>query len=199
MLSSSSVENSALRKYHRKWPLILLGLLLIATQGCGFMTVYGKQEGVVLDKESKTPLEGAGVVAEYSYTYSTVGGPHSIPVSARETVTGPDGRFKIPTTLVGGSCCLFSWFEPYPTFYVFKPEHGGDRFSPGDTIRDFSDGYDKRYILYKNENGYVLLLRKEEKIGYPEPLILGDKSNWQNYIKMIDEYIKKREGKRLDN
>jgi hypothetical protein len=51
-----------------------------------------------IDAETKALIEGAAVLAVYyAEAFSPIGGSKIFIVDAQETVTGPDGQFKIPS------------------------------------------------------------------------------------------------------
>jgi hypothetical protein len=76
-------------------------------------------EGQILDGETKEPIEGAVVVVKYVKRSSGIGaGTISSIINIRETLTGKDGRFRIPsyTTIIQP----FSW-ESTANFIIYKP------------------------------------------------------------------------------
>src|SRR3972149_7158489 len=78
-------------------PIVVLGFMLIGLAGCKLDTP--EIRGIVLDSETKEPVEGAWVRASIEITTKTVGGDvHSdISLDRPHTRTGKDGRFVIPS------------------------------------------------------------------------------------------------------
>lgn len=77
--------------------VIVLGIVLIGLTGCRLQTPEIK--GVVLDAETKEPVEGAWVSATIGIESKTVAGDVGQVISLEQphTRTGKDGRFVIPS------------------------------------------------------------------------------------------------------
>ena len=77
--------------------------------------------GRVIDAETIEPIEGAVVVAVYSKTSIGIAHSTSIDIKVKETLTGKDGEFYIPsyTTVIDP----LSW-EEWVTFIIYKPGYG---------------------------------------------------------------------------
>ena len=79
--------------------LILLTICFCLISGMSLLTgkyYLSSFEGKVIDSETKEPIEGAAVLAVYYKVTYTPAGSNSYAVDAQETLTGPDGQFKIP-------------------------------------------------------------------------------------------------------
>src|SRR4030066_498514 len=76
---------------------IVLGILLIGLMGCEIKTP--EIRGVVLDAETKQPVEGAWVTATLGIKTKTVGGDtHSyLSIDPPHTRTDKNGKFVIPS------------------------------------------------------------------------------------------------------
>jgi hypothetical protein len=78
-------------------------------------------KGKIIDAETKQPVEGAVVVAVYNKTVYGPVGSSAIEFDAKETLTGKDGIFRIPsyTTLISPISS-----ESFVTFIIYKPTYG---------------------------------------------------------------------------
>src|SRR4030067_1686863 len=81
----------------RHFMIVVLGILLIGLMGCEIKTP--EIRGVVLDEETKQPVEGAWVTATLGIKTKTVGGDvHSyLSVETPHTRSDKNGRFIIPS------------------------------------------------------------------------------------------------------
>jgi hypothetical protein len=80
--------------------MILLAACLLLLSGMSLLTgkyYLSSFEGKVVDAETKQPVEGAAVLAVYYKVGATIAGSVTHAVDAQETLTGPDGQFKIPS------------------------------------------------------------------------------------------------------
>jgi hypothetical protein len=99
---------------------LLIVLLLSAYSEAGWLIYHEPEfQGTIVDIDSKQPIEGAVIVAEYRKATMGLGaGSMSSIIDVRETLTDKDGHFRIPsyTTLIQP----FSWQIP-TIFIIFKP------------------------------------------------------------------------------
>jgi hypothetical protein len=96
--------------------LLLSGMSLIT--GKYYLSSF---EGKVVDAETKEPVEGAAVLAVYYKVGYTFAGSVTRAVDAQETLTGPDGQFKIPSK-AGRSDDYHGKLEC--NLIIFKPGYG---------------------------------------------------------------------------
>lgn len=78
-------------------------------------------EGKVIDVDTKERIEGAAVLAVYHGTTSSVAGSSTYAVDAQETLTDPNGEFRISSK--------FAWFGevagwPRGKIIIFRPGYG---------------------------------------------------------------------------
>lgn len=131
---------------------MVLSLAVISEAG---WLIYHKPEfnGMVIDAESKQPIEGAVVVVAYNKATTGLGaGSISSIIKVREALTDKEGMFRIPsyTTLIQP----FSW-EISSSFIIFKPGYGNfpnmQLYPPGLSLPDqevfFSAGVGAERIL----------------------------------------------------
>jgi hypothetical protein len=105
----------------KQWIARILMLLVLSTPMTGCMFYHAPTfEGTILDQETKQPLVGAVVVAQYEKETMNIfgGGSGNTIINVRETLTDKEGRFRIPsyTTLVDP----LSW-QSNIVFIIFKP------------------------------------------------------------------------------
>jgi len=97
--------------------LIILVILPFSTAGC---RVYHEQafKGTILDVDTKQPIEGAVVVAQYSkQTWFLAPSSMSSIMDVRETLTDKEGSFAIASYMT--LLTPFSWKIP-TEFIIFK-------------------------------------------------------------------------------
>jgi hypothetical protein len=110
----------------RGFTVFLLGVLFLLCSAISSHAwlIYHKPEfkGKVIDADTKEPIEGAVVVAEYSKQAIRIA-PESvgITINVKETLTDKDGNFLIPsyTTIIDP----FAWSKEV-NFIIFKPSYG---------------------------------------------------------------------------
>jgi len=111
---------------------LVLGLILVVGTGCGhFVYVSGPYRGKVIDSESKTPIEGAAVLAIWYREASGLGGhgPAFDYHDAVEVLTDAHGDFTVPRethfTIIGkinepDLIIYYPGYAPYPSLHT-KP------------------------------------------------------------------------------
>jgi len=91
--------------------------------GCALYHHYGPYYGKVVDMETKQPLEGAVVLADYyTWLWGSPGGPSVYFLDTQEVVTDKNGEFKIEP-LNAFAFRPISTFNSYPGFRIFKPRY----------------------------------------------------------------------------
>jgi len=91
----------------------------IANSGWGWVIFHERFfKGKVIDSETKEPIEGAVIVAQYYIRVLVPTGSHSVLTDVRETLTDKNGEFSIPS--------LTRFIHPLATgdktfFLVWKP------------------------------------------------------------------------------
>ena len=109
----------------------LLGIITVIismflSSSCAIYHHYGSYHGKVIDEETKKPLEGVVVLAEYvTWQILSPGGPTPYFLDTQEVITDRNGEFKIPTLNAFA-------FRPLSTFTMLGSEYGP--FSPYFTI-----------------------------------------------------------------
>jgi hypothetical protein len=104
--------------------MILLAACLLLFSGMSLLTgkyYLSSFEGKVVDSGTKEPIEGAAVLAVYYKVGSTIAGSVTRAVDAQETLTDPDGQFKIPSK-AGRSDDYRGKLEC--NLIIFKPGYG---------------------------------------------------------------------------
>jgi len=173
----------------------VLGISQVANAGSGWV-VYHEQsfKGRVIDAETKEPIEGAVVVAQY---HSNVLGPassHSTLIDVQEALTDGKGEFFIPSKTkiiyplsVGDDTSFLVWKPGYKKEDIW----GGYFFAkePG-TIENRPTHTEKGLELKPVRLGIVELRKvktmDERKMALADPQ--GEKSEWRKqkqFIKMI--------------
>ena len=99
---------------------MIIVVVTAATSDAGWL-IYHEPEfkGIILDTDTKQPIEGAVVVAVYKKASMGLGaGSIDSIINVRETLTDKEGHFRIPsyTTFIQP----FSWQIP-TTCIIFKP------------------------------------------------------------------------------
>ena len=170
----------------------LLGLGTLV-QGCAIVHYYGPEKGLVVEKGTEKPIEGAAVVRVFKKTTSALIDTVNTDVTAQETVTGADGWYRFPGRLVMTMSYFFSWFKDETDVYLFKPGYGTIS-SPWADLSRMPDGswkfelarvenvMDRRqnqdgfrlYDLPKDAFPYLLKLYNEESIALGLQPILED-------------------------
>jgi hypothetical protein len=103
--------------------LLFSNLILLLNAGCSYAIRYdGTYTGIVVDVDTRDPIEGAVVLGTWYTVAHTVAGGVSSYYDARETVTDKNGEFSIP----GMGLRIMSNLEPMD-FLIFKAgyEHVG--------------------------------------------------------------------------
>lgn len=107
----------------RALQIIILAILTIFSSGCAMSHYYGPYYGKVVDRETKKPIEGAIVLAEYSTElYLSPGGPTSHYLNVRGVITNENGEFLIPS-YHGIAFRPLSAFESFPFFSICMPQY----------------------------------------------------------------------------
>jgi len=91
--------------------------------GCAIFKIYDPYYGIIVDENTKKPIEGAVVLVKYDTSIATLAGAVGNYIDAAETVTDNEGRFSIPSNLVLTFRPLNLW-EPYPYIFIAKPGYG---------------------------------------------------------------------------
>lgn len=113
-------------KHMIRW--IATGLTFILLTSCGL--VGGPVSGVVLDAETRQPIEGAYVVAQWSGSSSmSIAESHTVCIYTDMAITDGKGRFRIPM-----------WFFEKPgvssdQFYIVIYQAGYEEVWPRDSNR----------------------------------------------------------------
>jgi hypothetical protein len=122
----------------RRYICLLLALIIfLPTTGC---FIYSEQsfKGTVLDIDTKQPIKGAVVVAEYNKAYISLGaGQVDYTMDVRETLTDKDGNFHFPAHVALSSPIS----TQIPTvFLIFKPGYASlklrSKFFTGEEIKE---------------------------------------------------------------
>ena len=103
-------------------------------------------EGKVIDADTKSPVEGAAVLAVYYKEVPSIAGSNSYAIDAQETLTDKNGEFKIPE--------YKKWFgsnngEPEGDLLIFKPGYGKFPGSEGVNIVGAVRATPEKYIVYE--------------------------------------------------
>jgi len=167
----------------------------IAGAGSGWLIYHERLfKGKVIDVETKEPIEGAVVVAQYHSNVLGPAGSHTTLIDVQEALTDSKGEFFIPSKTriisplsVGDDTSFLVWKPGYNR----KDIWGGYFFAkePG-TIENRPTHTDRGLELKPMTMGIVELVRlqtKEERLqGMPSPV--GDLDQKQvNLIKAINE------------
>ena len=141
--------------------VFLISLSSAACSEAGWL-IYHEPEfkGKILDYDTKQPIEGAVVVAEYKKTTWWLS-PHktSSTIDVRETLTDKDGNFRFPsyTTVL----LPISWQIP-TTFTIFKPGYAS--ISNWNLEKNLTEGI-------VNEDEVPWLYNKDLKIKFAPGLV----------------------------
>jgi hypothetical protein len=96
---------------------------LILSTSCALYHHYPSYYGKIVDAETKKPLEGAVVLADYyTWLHASPGGPGVYFLDAQEAISDKNGEFRIPA-LNAFAFRPISTFEPEPGFSIFKPRY----------------------------------------------------------------------------
>jgi len=99
-----------------------IAAFLLSTS-CALYHHYGPYYGKVVDEETKKPLEGAVILADYyTWLWGSPGGPSVYFLDAREVVTDKNGEFRIPS-FNAFAFRPISTFNSYPDIKIFKPRY----------------------------------------------------------------------------
>ena len=184
-----------------KWNKILLCLLLgilsaarfgIADAGSGWLIYHESSfKGRVIDAETKEPMEGAVVVAQYHVNMLGPTGSHTTLIDVREVLTDKNGEFYLPS--------LTKVINPISTgddtsFLIWKPGYkkediwGGYFFAkePG-TVENRPVHAEGGLVLRPVRLGIVELestkTREERRKSIPTPI--GEDSDWKKQKEFI--------------
>lgn len=166
-------------KRRKRILITLVVMKLLGMYGC-----YPPYRGVVLDGETKKPIQGAVVLVTYSRVYASVGGEVEYPPSAvKETVTDAEGRFFLGPELVWEFPGLICWFG-VPRFYAVTPGHGS-YMNYGGVSGDFAFWRTNEVPLYRLPEATVEDLR-HAKNSFMIPYSAKDlEQDTSKYIKMM--------------
>lgn len=148
--------------------IIVLGLLMIGLIGCNIKTPEIK--GIVLDAETKQPVEGAWVGANVELNTKTVGGDVHSALSLDEphTRTDKQGRFIIPSKRIKKPFPPVGFGAEVLSFRVgastVDDKGGSVKYFGGYYKRDFGKGDgDLQKILRKDVIELTIYLKPEER------------------------------------
>ncbi len=97
--------------------------ILLASSSCAIYHHYGPYYGKLVDAETKQPLEGAVILADYyTWLYASPGGPAVYFLDAQEAVSDKNGGFRIPS-LNAFAFRPLSTFNSEPGITIFKPRY----------------------------------------------------------------------------
>lgn len=187
---------------HLLMATIFLGVPQLIHAGGGWL-IYreGPFKGRVMDAESKEPIEGAVVVAQYHVYLLTVVGLRSDMIDVQEALTNSRGEFYIPvytTTInplsVGDDVSFLIWKPGYKREerwggYFFAKEPGTIENRPVQTDRGFEIKAVRLGIIELGKLGKF----EERRMEKPSPI--GEERYWKKqkqFIKLIRkewEYI----------
>jgi hypothetical protein len=178
---------------------LILAIFFLSTQivgaGSGWLIYHERSfKGKVIDAETKEPIEGAVIVAQYHSNVLGPTGSHTTLIDVQEALTNSKGEFFIPSKTriiyplsVGDDTSFLVWKPGYKREdiwggYFFAKEAG--------TIENRPTHTDKGLELKPVRIGIVELTKlrtKEERLkGMPAPV--GDLDKKQtNLIKAINE------------
>lgn len=141
--------------------LVFVFLSLIPSVGCAHYS-GGPWTGKVIDAETKQPIKGAVVVAEWDESYAAIPETAYRLKDVKEVLTNSEGQFKIdaqtyysvlPDSRIAG-----------PHFTIFKPGYGyfpSQHVSPKDWKNDFFEKSDAVVELPK----YRTIEERREKLN----------------------------------
>ena len=93
------------------------------SSSCAIYHHYDPYYGKVIDEETKKPLEGVVILANYyTWMHASPGGPAVYFLDAQEVVTDKNGEFRVPS-LNAFAFRPLSTFNTYPGFTIFKPRY----------------------------------------------------------------------------
>ena len=179
-------------KIHHSMLVISLCLIIFLITGCGLfgITIPGyctlsSFEGKVIDAETKQPIQGVVILAVYYGSVSSVAGSMSYEVDAQETLTAPNGDFKLPEVKY--------WSKENPgkprgRLIIFKPGYGTLSHKKSRAVGENKSWPPPgKYIVYEIPK---LNTRKERvsNIRFSRPEIHSSKM--KNFIQLLnEEYI----------
>lgn len=122
--------------------LIIAGVVLACTGCVNYLRIDGPYKGRVIDADTKLPIEGAVVHAEWwRLVYVPVVGGQAY-YDSREVLTDKDGEFKIPGQ---GLLVMTSIHEP--DFTIFKAGYRElDGFQWGSERKMWADDYEGKVV-----------------------------------------------------
>jgi len=156
--------------------IIFLFLLFtcISFSACAGNSVYtGPWTGLVIDAETKQPIEGAAVIAIWLKAYSMPSGPKDSYLDSTEATTDKEGKFYIPEKKYKNIPQIHEVYGPRIT--IFKPGYGcfpGYEFNPASgTLRKkmFNEGMKSIIELPKVKDKTL----RDKIFRYPIEDILG--------------------------
>lgn len=159
-----------MKRERKIFHVIIFAVFLIS--GCTITNKYEQYSGIVIDSETKQPIEGAAVLVEYNTTQFGLAGSVTYFADAQETLTDKNGEFRIPPFRIIKYRALSGW-ERYPGVRIFKPgygcypEHRDAVSSHNDPYRMTSVGEIPKWSLPPNQHVTIELPRletKEEKL-----------------------------------
>ncbi len=169
-------------------PLILFLILTCNTESFA----AGPWKGTVMDIETKEPLEGAIIVAEWRRAWRTPAGSVSYTYEVKEVVTNKDGVFELPSYTPINLLPLLSYMKG-PEFIIFKPGYGSLQMTLGKYLTGVEiepkemELSGKKYKLSQGIIELPPLKTREERIKVNVSPV-GEKSDWKKqkeFIKLI--------------
>ena len=141
-------------------------------------------EGKVIDADTKNPVEGAVVLAVYSYEIYGIAGANTIIKDGQETFTDKKGEFRLPRTR--------RWFvlnRGYPRgeLEIFKPGYGTLWHERSKALGDNKSWPTPgKYIIYELPK---LETTKERKLNIPRKYVFEEIAykNQKMYLNAINE------------
>ncbi len=179
------------------WTIVFFWLFASVAHSSGWLIHHvGSFRGKVIDAETKEPIEGAAVVAQYHVLLLTPLGSRSHPIDVQEAVTNKDGEFLMPPFTKGINPLSIG---DGTRFLIWKPGYNkerlwGDDFftkEPG-TVEERNVQTKEGFVTKPVRLGIVELTRtksmEERRVAKPSPL--GEIEDWKKQkqlIKMIRE------------
>jgi len=169
----------------------------IANSGWGWLIFHERSfKGKVIDAETKEPIEGAVIVAQYYIRVLVPTGSHSILTDLQEALTGKNGEFSIPS--------LTRFIHPLGTgdktfFLVWKPGYKKEEIrdshfftkEPG-TVEDLAVQTEKGFEMKSVRLGIVELkkVKTMEERRKEIPTRVGEFPDFRKqkeFIRLINE------------
>jgi len=157
---------------------MFLCLLSLALSACTICWRYAGIKGVVLDMETKKPIQGAVVLVVYGAELESQGGGVAKNADAQEILTDKKGYFTIPANFVFFVRPPGSHFIKTPRIIVFKASYGA---YPSPNSTKFENSFSPEY---KNLD-YIIGLRRidslEERLNNSQGINLPNDLHPEKY------------------